>query len=102
MQLFESCLRSHPACRPHWTKGHFASSEAELARMFGRDRIDRWRAIRDRVDPDGVMWTEWLEERVGSSSAGRAKAVESAEEKRSGRWEDVMGQGGGFQLPLLS
>lgn len=70
--------------------------------MFGRDRIDRWRAIRDRVDPDGVMWTEWLEERVGSSSAGRAKAVESAEEKRSGRWEDVMGQGGGFQLPLLS
>lgn len=101
MELFESSLRSHPACRPHWTKGHFATSEVELARMFGSERLDRWRAIRDRVDPDRVMWSEWLEERVGSSSAGRAKAVVPAEEKRSGRWEDVMGQAGGFQLPFL-
>lgn len=45
------------------------------------------------------MWTEWLEERVGSAMLGRAKAVEPAEEKRRRRWEDVMGQGGGFQLP---
>ncbi|GAA5988536.1 hypothetical protein JCM10908_003610 [Rhodotorula pacifica] len=96
-QLFESYLRSHPGCRPHWTKGHFASSEADLERMFGRERLERWRRIRDEVDPQKIMWNQWLEERVGSTE-GRAGVAR--EETRSGRWEDVMGRSG-FQMPAF-
>lgn len=88
-ERFESILRSELGARPHWTKGHFPSSEADLACMFGRDRIQRWREIRDEVDPDQMFWHGWLEERVGSTE-GRAEV--GAAEKREGRWEDVMGQ----------
>uniref|UniRef100_A0A0K3C9Y8 D-arabinono-1,4-lactone oxidase n=1 Tax=Rhodotorula toruloides TaxID=5286 RepID=A0A0K3C9Y8_RHOTO len=57
--------------------------------MFGREKLERWRKVRRECDPEGVLWSEWLEERVGTG-----KEEKGMEERREGRWEDVMGQSG--------
>lgn len=61
--------------------------------MFGRERLERWRKVRESVDPQGVLWSEWLEERVGNGAQEKGMEV-----RREGRWEDVMGQSGWWGL----
>lgn len=94
----ESLLR-HPSisARPHWCKAHFPTSPAELARMFGREEVESFHRVRREADPRGTAWTAWMGERCPDDSeerGGKGSTTRESERegKRSGRWEDVMGQ----------
>ncbi|GAA6016707.1 hypothetical protein JCM10207_000154 [Rhodosporidiobolus poonsookiae] len=111
-QRFEGLFRAaSPPGRPHWCKAHFPSSPAEVERMFpsssssssgeAEGGVQAFHRVRRGADPQGLMWTQWLEERVpgGSGSGGSGKeegrgsvhGKSEAAAKRSARWEDVMG-----------
>jgi D-arabinono-1,4-lactone oxidase len=48
--------------RPHWAK-NFATRHPQLAQMYPAD-MPAWRAVRRRVDPDGVFVGSWLRARI--------------------------------------
>ncbi|GAA5838165.1 hypothetical protein JCM11251_004728 [Rhodosporidiobolus azoricus] len=90
---FESLLR-HPSIRgrPHWCKGIFPSSLGDVERMFGAQNVEAFHRVRREVDPEGIMWSRWLEERVPGGEGGKTvHGVSEKEGKRSRRYEDVMG-----------
>ncbi|GAA6044058.1 hypothetical protein JCM8097_008699 [Rhodosporidiobolus ruineniae] len=114
-QHFEALFRA-PGMqgRPHWCKAHFPSSVAEVERMFtspkegGETNLETFHRVRLQADPEGTMWSQWLEERVPTplsvrtgggkgekegegKKSGTAHGESEREAKRSGRWEDVMG-----------
>ncbi|KAI1343363.1 L-gulonolactone/D-arabinono-1,4-lactone oxidase [Xylariaceae sp. FL0016] len=43
--------------RPHWAK-NFETRGEEIEGMYGED-LQKWRSVRDRVDPDGVFAGPW-------------------------------------------
>lgn len=55
-QAFEWLMRDLGG-RPHWAK-NFAVSRPDLEAMYG-DRLDRFRRVRDHVDPDGMFVGPW-------------------------------------------
>lgn len=60
MALIEDALEPFGA-RPHWGKV-FTARAAELERRY--DRMDDFRALRERLDPRGAFVNPWLRERV--------------------------------------
>ncbi|BGP28254.1 D-arabinono-1,4-lactone oxidase [Rhodotorula toruloides] len=87
LTFFESLFRSRPASRPHWTKPTLPFTESERERMFGKKTLEKWRKVRETCDTSSVLWSEWLEERVGSG-----KEKEGREAEAEGGKEDVVGQ----------
>ncbi|GAP86618.1 putative D-arabinono- -lactone oxidase [Rosellinia necatrix] len=54
--------------RPHWAK-NFQTTGADIEKMYG-SKIQQWRKIRERVDPDGVFIGPWHRRNVlGSGDA---------------------------------
>ncbi|OIW30815.1 sugar 1,4-lactone oxidase [Coniochaeta ligniaria NRRL 30616] len=43
--------------KPHWAK-NFTASAAEVEAWYGED-LERWRAVRDKADPEGIFVGPW-------------------------------------------
>lgn len=54
--------------------------------MWDAERVEAFRRVRKEVDPSGVLWNEWLEERIGREVGTEGRS------ERNRRREDVMGQ----------
>lgn len=54
--------------RPHWAKLVYIPTDYQ--RMYG-ENLDRFRAVRARLDPDGVFFNDFLETILGPPSADR-------------------------------
>ncbi|SPO00212.1 related to D-arabinono-1,4-lactone oxidase [Cephalotrichum gorgonifer] len=48
--------------RPHWAK-NFLSDKAAIENMYGED-LERWRRVREEVDPEGMFVGPWHREKV--------------------------------------
>ncbi|KAI0476230.1 L-gulonolactone/D-arabinono-1,4-lactone oxidase [Xylariaceae sp. FL0804] len=79
--------------RPHWAK-NFETPGVELERMYG-DRLQRWRRVREEVDPDGMFVGPWHRRHVmGSGVTLPHEEVQIREEKVAGQgvhYEGVVG-----------
>lgn len=50
--------------KPHYAKNFAYTSSAQVRDMLG-EGLDRWTAVRDEVDPDGVFLGEWHRRTLG-------------------------------------
>ncbi|KAG6036940.1 D-arabinono-1,4-lactone oxidase [Claviceps citrina] len=86
--------------RPHWAK-NFDTSRADIEAMYGQD-LQTYRALRDRLDPEGMFVGPWHRERVLADVGAAAEdklpleEVEVAREKASAgglmTWGRVQGR----------
>lgn len=80
-QAFEWLMREYGG-RPHWAKNFTQDSGKEYLRsVYGQD-LEKWRRVRDEVDPDGVFVGSWHREN-GLLEDGKRFVCEEKEVKVS-------------------
>lgn len=60
-EAFEYLMRDLGG-RPHWAK-NFLSDKSDLEEMYG-ENLQKWRRVREEVDPDGMFVGPWHREKV--------------------------------------
>lgn len=60
-EAFEYLMKDLGA-RPHWAK-NFLADKADIEGMYGED-LQRWRKVREEVDPEGMFVGPWHREKV--------------------------------------
>ncbi|KAG6002167.1 D-arabinono-1,4-lactone oxidase [Claviceps maximensis] len=66
--------------RPHWAK-NFETPRSDIEAMYG-EQLQAYRAIRDKVDPEGMFVGPWHRERILADSKGQKLELEEVEVSR--------------------
>jgi D-arabinono-1,4-lactone oxidase len=91
IRRFEDIVRSHEG-RAHLTKTHVPVRET-VTDGNSVDRLRRWRTIRDKWDPEGMWWNEWLERHwMGTTSMSKEGGEEVEENLMASGGKDVKGR----------